>query len=352
MFRELANGDHRTLASICPVRKKIIKEETKKKRTRSRSRSRSRPTEGSYAEVTRGPPNQGPIRPTPQTHPFPKLPDNFAAVVFSALAFSHYMEAKNPGTFQANMDAMYKENNIPLVKFPHNIDTSGVFEFLEKVIINVPIENSDTANEANREISEEEIEEREDEADMEAEEETAKRARSDTPPPQPPSKKQVADTSKTGKSSLPPQVTPPMPPPPTPVGEGARTRAQQAHQMQQRAVPQRRREKRDSTSQTHIPKEEVERMGLRLVVANTTKTQSNLTNKDKLSCIRKGIYKFDFIGTAYEEDEIIAAINNNQIDITNAKVHIVSQETFNAFQSGHKQRQQTTARKSSTTDRI
>ena len=38
------------------------------------------------------------------------------------------MEALSPGTFQANMDSMFKLNGIPVLKFPTNIVTENIKE--------------------------------------------------------------------------------------------------------------------------------------------------------------------------------------------------------------------------------
>ena len=49
------NGNHRTLAAKCPIRREIIKQRSKEVRERSRSRSRARPTtNATYAQATRG----------------------------------------------------------------------------------------------------------------------------------------------------------------------------------------------------------------------------------------------------------------------------------------------------------
>ena len=48
--------------------------------------------------------------------------------IITSIAFSHYMEALNPGSFQRNMDEMFKLNGISQVQFPKNIVTENILE--------------------------------------------------------------------------------------------------------------------------------------------------------------------------------------------------------------------------------
>ena len=52
---------------------------------------------------------------------YKELPSNFMAVIASAITIANFVEKDNPGSFQSIIDEMYKENNIPLVKFPQTV---------------------------------------------------------------------------------------------------------------------------------------------------------------------------------------------------------------------------------------
>ena len=53
--------------------------------------------------------------------------------ILSAIAYSHYMEAQYPGTFQENMNKMYKKNNLHPVWFPDEVETKGVLKMFADV---------------------------------------------------------------------------------------------------------------------------------------------------------------------------------------------------------------------------
>ena len=48
--------------------------------------------------------------------------------IITSIAFSHYMKALNPGSFQRNMDEMFKLNGLPQIQFPKNIVTENILE--------------------------------------------------------------------------------------------------------------------------------------------------------------------------------------------------------------------------------
>ena len=115
---------HRTLASVCPVRKNLIKQRGKEMRERSRSRSRARQqTQQTYATMTTG---QQQRQTTPILSMNSEETKNLVTKIITSVAYSHYMEVFQPGTFQVNMNKMFDLNNIPRVNFPSDIITENV----------------------------------------------------------------------------------------------------------------------------------------------------------------------------------------------------------------------------------
>ena len=125
------DGDHRTMAAKCPVRRELIKQRSKEMRERSRSRSRPRyNTESTYAQVTKG--NQG----TESTYNIGNR-DDYVKIV-SSITYAQAIENVLPGSFHMNVQEMYRINNLPRVNFPNyippaNIDASGIKEELQKL---------------------------------------------------------------------------------------------------------------------------------------------------------------------------------------------------------------------------
>ena len=112
------NGDHRTLAAACPIRKKIIKEKSKQVRDRARSRSRStaRPRPSTFAEAA-----------APSTKKGDKITLNsktiadtkkITSTILTALVSSHYFESIEPGSFQRAIDKILEANGLPRVVIP------------------------------------------------------------------------------------------------------------------------------------------------------------------------------------------------------------------------------------------
>ena len=128
-------GDpHRTLAAQCPIRKGLIKTKRKEVRQRSRSRSRSQlrvntqtTTEAPYAEMAAG--GAVPKRRTEQINVScePEM-KRITTIILSSIVYSQYKEMTEPGTFQQNMDTMFKENGLQKVKFPKQTNIQGMKE--------------------------------------------------------------------------------------------------------------------------------------------------------------------------------------------------------------------------------
>ena len=122
---------HKTLAARCQIRKDLIKEKRKAIRERSKSRGRSQAGTGgmaqqgiSYAGIAgtdtrRGQEQQGA---TSSSEEIKQL----TTVILSAIIYSQYMETIVPGSFQNNMNIIYKKNGLNPVKFPDQILVAGM----------------------------------------------------------------------------------------------------------------------------------------------------------------------------------------------------------------------------------
>ena len=204
--------DHRTLAAQCPIRKGIIKDKRKIIRDRSKSRGRSATVAGgiagtSYADIVRtNVQNQN-----KEVTVDPKNKEELKELttkILSAIIFSQYMESIEPGSFQSNMNEMYRLNGLRQVNFP-TVNVAGMKEIYSNLI-----------KEMKETEKEEGIDDEMEEVDMELEAEaTAKRSReiSTSPEESTETKKKrerdnQGDQQMTLRISL--QMKPPIPPPP------------------------------------------------------------------------------------------------------------------------------------------
>ena len=101
-------GEHRTLALRCPVRKRKVKEIEENKKRRA-DESTDRDNFGNLAKRL--------------DNVFDKIPNNFAIVVTSAIIFAKMEEAENPGSFQDTIDKILDANKVPRVRFPRSLFT-------------------------------------------------------------------------------------------------------------------------------------------------------------------------------------------------------------------------------------
>ena len=125
-------GKHRTLAAACQIRKDFIKEKGRELRLRSRSRSQTR--QHTYAEAIS---SNTVTNQQFTTVPHPQNIDETKTIItkiMTAIAYAHYMESIRPGTFQENINEMFRLNKLPLVKFPSNIFSEGIKELYKETL--------------------------------------------------------------------------------------------------------------------------------------------------------------------------------------------------------------------------
>ena len=210
--------NHKTLAAKCQIRKNIIKEKRKQIRDRSKSRGRSQTRQGAefqqgitYANMT-GRYNQGGREQQGITSA--EELKNLTAVILSAVIYSQYMETIIPGSFQQNMNIIYKKNGLNPVKFLEQIPVTGMSDIYKDVL------KSQLSKEAEGTEREDNVEDQGTDITSEMEtESTSKRTRETSTSPQETletKKKKEAQMMEKHKLKLTPQERPPLPPPPQP----------------------------------------------------------------------------------------------------------------------------------------
>ena len=119
---------HRTLAAACKIRKELIRKRSKEIRERSKSRNRQGGTQDplgaqSYSAAATG--IRRPVTTSPLTKEETK---EMLTVIMSAIVYGHYMEALVPGSFQDNINEVYRLNGLRTVNFPSPTMTVSVME--------------------------------------------------------------------------------------------------------------------------------------------------------------------------------------------------------------------------------
>ena len=153
-------GKHKTLASVCPVRKRLIKERGKDVRERCRSRSRARQVTYADSVTPKQQQQQQQQFFLPSTNVDGQNMRDLVAKILTSITFAHYVEALKPGSFQNSMDAMFKENNLPKVNFPSSLITNEFRNLLDKTQNNTnetqnidpPVEVNNANNKVNNDM--------------------------------------------------------------------------------------------------------------------------------------------------------------------------------------------------------
>ena len=106
-------GDHRTLAAKCPIRKAIVKQKIKE---RKEGREKSKSGDQEYV-----PRNLVPSQ----------IPEKYLAVMAATIIIADRREEEVPGVFQFIVDEMLCANNVPRVLFPESV-VRGYKDFKQK----------------------------------------------------------------------------------------------------------------------------------------------------------------------------------------------------------------------------
>ena len=100
---------------------------------RQRSRSRSHTQQTTYAgAVTNIAENQ-----QLETTSYPQNINETKTIItkiMTSIAYAHYMETIKSGTFQENINVMFRLNKLPQVKFAQNIFTEGIKELYRETM--------------------------------------------------------------------------------------------------------------------------------------------------------------------------------------------------------------------------
>ena len=214
-------------------------------------------------------------------------------IIMSAVVYSHYMEAIVPGSFQSNMDAIYKANGLNPVKFPSQTPTGNIKELYNRLLRTqtddeeVGVETGATA-----------------EGDTMDVEMATKRGRETSLSPaevkDKKKKKEEEEKKRESHLSLPPQEKPPMSPPPQP----PRDRKSRVERETETIIEKKLREERilgarprsssrSSTASTGSSKQQVitaKDMAITIYVPNRESTRrifaTPLTKEDKEEILR------------------------------------------------------------------
>ena len=112
-------GPHRTLAAACKVRKDLIKQKSVEVRDTIKSQTQHQQY-ANYAAAAAATP--GTTSATNVSKGAPGLSKaetkEIVTTIMSAIVYSHYVEALQPGSFQTTMTDMYKLNGLKPVNFP------------------------------------------------------------------------------------------------------------------------------------------------------------------------------------------------------------------------------------------
>ena len=348
-------GQHRTLAAVCPIRKNIIKEKSKaiRQRARSQSRSVSRHRSASnqratYAEKAKSGKQQQQPQQQMQMPPnmFANLPENAPAVIMSAIAYSHFMESMHPGTFQRNMDEIYKLNGIPLVKFPSQINTEGIFEtFTHAAKENQKVHSQEIVKIKEAEQRQKQQEEQRGaepegaialnpvmDTQMETAEETSKRTRTEMESPtesRDEERKQKRIEKQQEPRKLDTQKVPPMSEPPKEM------RLPRERDTKPAATVQKEVKRSESLTRTNYTEEDIEAMDIRIYVPKSAKHSNSKEGVERImNHFMQGRAKATWTQPELTRRDIVKAFLQETIKPHHCNFYAIDDEEYNNLKEG------------------
>ena len=124
-------GNHRTLASVCPTRRDLIKNKSKDLRERSRSRSQAnRQQQARFASYADAAGNQAAATPIINNNDMKDM----IGKITTAIIYAQCTEAMTPGSFQKTIDTVFQMNNIPMIRFPTTQITKNIREMYKDML--------------------------------------------------------------------------------------------------------------------------------------------------------------------------------------------------------------------------
>ena len=139
-------GQHRTLAAACKVCKDLIKEKSGEIRDQMRSQSNQQQyaTYANAATASKGNTAMGGMGTGAGMPGLTKTETKeMITTIMSAIVYSHYVEAIDPGSFQSNMTDIYKRNGLKPVNFPTPPMTDTVLQSCREVFFGTQDTNSE-----------------------------------------------------------------------------------------------------------------------------------------------------------------------------------------------------------------
>ena len=354
-------GEHRTLAAACKIRKELIKRRSKEIRERSKSRSRQEGGQGfagafGYADAVRTGPSDG-GRKQETTTPLTKdETKNMLTVIMSAIVYGQYMEALEPGSFQRNVNEVYKLNGPREVKFSPPAMTSTVEEACREVFRERTKKDYRTTAEEDRtttlsssepnlemDISDDAIEREEREIDT-----MIKRSRESlTPPAREDKRKKQEKASGAEAAKKPPQPqrqsTEQVPGPESGAVTKTRTEAEEGtreteeEREQRKAAVQPRSRTSSTSSEKSLPGNITKQVGITVYVRKTSNL--NITSRDPRKreevrrAITKGDAKITWKNPKAERQSLIQAFSKNKIDMEEIEYRRIDNGAFEKLNS-------------------
>ena len=345
---------HKTLAAQCKIRKDLIKGKRKEIRDRSRDRSRSRGrnqtraaerVEGAtYADRVSAGTRSGPMMMTDENK-------DIMTIIMSAIVYSHYMETIIPGSFQSNMDLIYKENGLKPIKFPKHTPMGNFVDVYSNVLKQQLVD--DQPEQGVGETGDEEAFE-----DVDMELMTSKRGReSSTSPGETKDQKKKREEESRQQShvtlTLPPQEKPPMPPPPRPPAVRQKKEKERSQDMTEeisRRVREERLQARErSHSQSSVSSsasgghdiKSAKEMAITIHVPNTETNRrifSTPLNKEKKEVLArslmKGNAKLTWEPPSVKRETLLLAIQRKQVPLDTVRFRMTSMEEYMHLNEG------------------
>lgn len=308
-------GDHRTLASICPIRKEILKQKRNEKKQKQVTFERDNRTYCAVTKLSTELPRQIQSQKPPET--ILQVSDKLSLQVLVIIAEAHVYNMVKPGTFARRVNHLLELNGLPKVILPDDAPSNDIFN-----VINRLPEYAATPDE--------EMEEQEELEEIDEEPAAAAAA--------PTTRVSATTTSTTTTTKTTERETVPT--------QSSQAQTQRHQQQQQQAQPTAVRPKEQRSMQqkrvTQQPKKMDQAQGkqqqssvdIGLQFYSNEKGILDMTPDQLYRAIREGRVKFTYTESRISESDILRYIKDGTLTTDRNKIRTVDVSVYKKIRTG------------------
>lgn len=323
------DGQHRTLAAACPIRKELIRQKRQEKKEAKQNFVKENKT---YCEVTKLSQKLPQViqqnQPQQQEKTILNLTSDISVKLMGIIIQAHLVNIARPGTFGRVVKELLVNNNLPSINMPDDSPSAEIFGAMR---LSAQPRQVQQQQQQQQQVTTEEDMERmegatavehteiaESESDEEIEE-GGEMERTEISP--------LAHTPVKKKAKLFEGGPPPPPPSPTKTGTVPKPQRQQP-------VLKQKQQQESQQQQDPIRRLTEKDIELKFYTIESHRLPSHLPNSQMIKAIDTNKIKFTFNGNVVAEDDVLRYIRQNKLSTKEYEIKILDVPTYKKLRTG------------------